>query len=67
MVGGCPQKDAVSSRMTFVEDAMAQGMLTPILESVRGRIGNMVVKQYGSKVVLTRKPEFRNRAVPCPA
>ena len=40
---------------------MAQGRLIPILENVRGRIGDLVVKQYGSKVVLTRRPVFRNR------
>ena len=40
---------------------MAQGKLVPILESVRGTIGDLVVKQYGSKIVITRRPVFRNR------
>ena len=40
---------------------MAQGKLIPILESMHGRIGDLVVKQYGSKVGYTRRPVFRNR------
>ena len=40
---------------------MAQGKMNPILGTVRGRIGDLVVKQYGSKVVYTRRPVFRNR------
>ena len=40
---------------------MAQGRLNPILDGMRGRIGDLVVKQYGSKVVYTRRPVFRNR------
>ena len=40
---------------------MAQGKLSPIFEGVHGRIGDLVVKQYGSKVVYTRRPDFRNR------
>ena len=40
---------------------MAQGKLTPIFEGMHGRIGNLVVKQYGSKVVYTRRPVFRTR------
>jgi len=40
---------------------MATGMLNPIFESVRGKVGDLVIKQYGSKVVLSRKPVFRNR------
>ena len=40
---------------------MAQGTLIPVLESMHGRIGDLVVKQYGTKVVYTRRPVFKNR------
>ncbi len=40
---------------------MATGKVSPILENVRGAIGDLVIKQYGSKVVMTRRPVFRNR------
>ncbi len=40
---------------------MAQGKLNPVFENFRGTIGDMVVKQYGSKTVLSRKPVFRDR------
>ena len=40
---------------------MANAKLLGIFESVRGAIGDMVVKQYGTKTVITRRPVFRNR------
>jgi len=40
---------------------MAKAKLNPILESVRGTIGDMVLKQYGSRLVISRKPVWRNR------
>ena len=40
---------------------MARAKLSPILESVRGAMGDMVWKQYRSRVVVSRKPVFRNR------
>ena len=38
-----------------------KGTQHPLFESVRGAIGEMVVKQYGNKTVLTSRPVFRNR------
>ena len=38
------------------EEAMARAKLSPILESVRGAMGDMVWKQYRSRVVVSRKP-----------
>ena len=29
--------------------------------SMRGAVGNMVFKHYGDKIVVTRKPQFKNR------
>lgn len=40
---------------------MARAKLNPLLESLRGAIGDVVVKQYGTKTVITRRPVFRNR------
>lgn len=40
---------------------MARVRLNPIFESVRGSIGDLTVRQYGTRVVFSRKPVFRNR------
>ncbi len=40
---------------------MAIVKLRPGYEHLRGAMGNLVLKHYGTKVVLTRKPVFRNR------
>ena len=40
---------------------MAIAILNPRYKHLRGAIGNIVVKHYGDKVVLTCKPVFRNR------
>ena len=40
---------------------MAIARLNPLLESIRGAVGDVVFKQYGTKLVISRKPVFRNR------
>ena len=40
---------------------MAIVKLNPHVKIKRGAMGNLVLKHYGDKVVLTRKPVFRNR------
>ncbi len=40
---------------------MAVVQLHPMFISVRGMIGDVVVKNYGTKTVITRKPVFRTR------
>ncbi len=40
---------------------MARVKLNPIFDLVQGTIGDMVVKKYGKKLVLSRKPVFVNR------
>ena len=45
----------------LVEDAMATGEFNPLFESVRGAIGDIVVRHYGTRTVISRKPVFRNR------
>ena len=40
---------------------MAIAILNPRHKDLRGVIGNLVVKHYGDKVVITRKPVFTNR------
>ncbi len=37
---------------------MAKGKLNPALEQMRGHVGEIVFKQYGDKVVVTRKPDM---------
>ena len=36
---------------------MAKVKLNPILEQVRGQVGDLVFKRYGDEVVISRKPE----------
>ena len=43
------------------EHHMAIAILNPRYNNLRGAIGGLVVKHYWDKVVLTRKPVFRNR------
>ena len=40
---------------------MATGEFNPLFESVRGAIGDIVVRHYGTRTVISRKPVFRNR------
>ena len=40
---------------------MAIARLNPVLESVRGAVGDVVFKQYGTTLVISRKPVFENR------
>ena len=52
----------LSSEKTFTrEDAMAMVNLGPMVESIRGTVGDVVFKRYGNKAVLSRKPRFENR------
>jgi hypothetical protein len=37
---------------------MAKVKLNPILEQVRGQVGDLVFKRYGDEVVLSRKPDL---------
>ena len=40
---------------------MARVKLNPILEQVRGQVGDLVFKRYGEEVVISRKPDFEGR------
>lgn len=40
---------------------MARAKLNPLIESLQGRIGDVVFKRYGEKIVVSKKPEFTNR------
>lgn len=40
---------------------MAKVKLNPILEQVRGAVGDLVFKRYGDEVVLARKPDVEGR------
>ena len=39
---------------------MAKATLNPILEQLRGQVGDLVFKQYGDKIVVTKKPDLSN-------
>jgi len=45
---------------------MAKVKLNPILEQVRGQVGDLVFKRYGEEVVISRKPDLEGRE-PTPA
>ncbi len=45
----------------FQEDAAARARLHPMFLSVRGAIGDTVFRQYGDRLVISRKPVFRDR------
>jgi hypothetical protein len=45
---------------------MARVRLNPILEQVRGQVGDLVFKRSGDSVILSRKPDFSERQ-PTPA
>jgi len=40
---------------------MAKVKLNPILEQVRGKVGDLVFKRYGEEVVISRKPDLEGR------
>jgi hypothetical protein len=40
---------------------MAKVKLNPILEQVRGQVGDLVFKRYEDQVVISRKPDFEGR------
>jgi len=40
---------------------MARVKLNPILEQVRGQVGDLVFKRYGEGVVISRKPDMEGR------
>ncbi len=44
-----------------MEKAMALTELIPLFVSIHGRVGDKVLKQYGTKIVISRRPVFRNR------
>ena len=37
---------------------MARVKLNPILEQVRGQVGDLVFKRYGEGVIISRKPDL---------
>ena len=39
---------------------MAKVTLNPILERVRGQVGDLVFKRYEDEVVISRKPDFED-------
>ena len=39
---------------------MAQVKLNPILDELRGQLGEVVFKRYGDKTVISRKPDMSN-------
>jgi hypothetical protein len=41
---------------------MAKVKLNPILEQVRGQVGDLVFKRYGEGVVISRKPDVSDKA-----
>jgi len=41
---------------------MARVKLNPILEQVRGQVGDLVFKRYEDRVVISRKPDFEGQA-----
>ena len=40
---------------------MARVRLNPILEEIRGQVGDLVFKRYGDQVIISRKPEMEDR------
>lgn len=40
---------------------MAKIKVNPILEQIRGQIGDLVFKRYGDRVILSRKPDMEGR------
>ena len=40
---------------------MARVKLNPVLEQVRGAVGDLVFKRYGDAVVMARKPDMEGR------
>jgi hypothetical protein len=40
---------------------MAKAKLSPMLELIRGQVGNIVFKRYGDRVIISKKPVFKNR------
>ncbi len=40
---------------------MAKVRLNPILEQVRGKVGDLVFKRSGEGVIISRKPDFSER------
>jgi len=40
---------------------MAKVRLNPILEQVRGKVGDLVFKRSGEEVIISRKPDFSER------
>jgi hypothetical protein len=40
---------------------MAKVQLNPILEQVRGQVGDLVFRRYGDEVVISRKPDFSDQ------
>jgi len=40
---------------------MAKVKLNPILEQIRGSVGDLVFKRYGDEVVISQKPDMSNR------
>ena len=40
---------------------MAEAKLSPVFEMIRGTIGEIVIKRYGNRVIISKKPEFINR------
>jgi hypothetical protein len=40
---------------------MAKVKLNPVLEQIRGQVGDLVFKRYGDEVILSRKPDLSDR------
>ncbi|MBN1995613.1 MAG: hypothetical protein JW953_23195 [Anaerolineae bacterium] len=40
---------------------MAKVKLNPVLERIRGQVGDLVFKRYGEEVIISRKPDFEDR------
>lgn len=42
---------------------MAKVKTNPIIEQIRGKVGDLVFKRYGDSVILARVPDTENREV----
>ncbi|MCP4599327.1 MAG: hypothetical protein GY847_02115, partial [Proteobacteria bacterium] len=39
---------------------MAKVKLNPVIEELRGQVGDLVFKRYGDRVVISKKPDMSN-------
>ena len=40
---------------------MAKVKLNPVLEQIRGQVGDLVFKRYGDETIISRKPDMSDR------